>query len=92
MPGSQPVLMVFSAGNAGRGNWDGSGGGVGHDHVAGHVQEWHHGGCAGVILVITNGYGKTNQYWIGETSSSTEVAAPRAVATREWAWRGSRGV
>ena len=42
--GSQPLLLVFSAGNGGGGNADGTGRQSGHHPVAGHGQERHHGG------------------------------------------------
>ena len=44
VPGSQPLLLVFSAGNAGGGNDDGTGGQPGHDAVARHGQERDHRG------------------------------------------------
>jgi subtilisin family serine protease/subtilisin-like proprotein convertase family protein len=78
VPGSQPVLMVFSAGNDGRGNWDGSGGESDTITSPGTSKNGITVGALEQYRVITNEVvikGKTNQYWIGETSSSTEVAA-----------------
>ncbi len=78
VPGSQPVLFVFAAGNDGNGNDAGSGAdpdsiespGTAKDVITvGALQQFRN-----ITNIVTDAYGNSNAVWQGETSSSTLVA------------------
>ena len=93
--GSQPLLLVFSAGNGGGGNSDGSAGNADTIHSPGTAKNVITVGAIEQLRNITNQVWKcspcrhepisctTNQPWLSMTDSSDQVAASPAAA--RWA-------
>jgi subtilisin-like proprotein convertase family protein len=86
VPGSQPLLLVFSAGNAGSGNSDGTGGNPDSIQSPGTAKNVITVGAIEQLRDITNNVWKcsivadtnscaTNQPWLATTDSSDQVAA-----------------
>jgi subtilisin-like proprotein convertase family protein len=79
--GSQPVLFVFPAGNAGGGNDDGSGGGpdtilspatAKNVITVGALEQLRN--ITNVVTVVANGTTNSSAFWAGQTDSSSQVA------------------
>ena len=82
VPGSQPLLIVFSAGNDGGGSDDGTGGNT--DTIlspataknvitVGAIEQFRN--ITNIVTVVTDGTTNTSQPWLGMTDSSNEVAS-----------------
>jgi subtilisin family serine protease/subtilisin-like proprotein convertase family protein len=75
VPGSQPLLLVFGAGNAGHGADDGSGGDPDSIQSPATAKNVITIGAVEQPRNITNRVCETNQPWLGLTDTNNEVAA-----------------
>jgi subtilisin-like proprotein convertase family protein len=78
VPGSQPLLLVFSAGDSGGGNTDGTAGNPGTILSPGTAKNVITVGAIEQLRNITNNVvnqGVTNQPWLAMTDSTNEVAS-----------------